>query len=382
MVDERAFDLHGADAVARDVEYIVHATQNPEVALLVTLRAVAGEVHVLPLAPVDLAVALVVAPDGAQHTGPRLRDGEIAAADFHFFTLAVEEHRFDAGEGHRGRTRLRRRHTGQRCDHDAAGLRLPPRVDDGTALAANVLLIPHPRFGIDGLTDRPEQSQLRQVVARGQLGAPLHERADRRRRRVENGDAVLRADGPEPVFAGMIGSTLVHHLRNAERERPVYDIRMARDPADIGGAPEHVRIFEIEYPLGRRVYVGEIAAGRMQNAFWVASRARRVQDVERILGIHRFGGTLLPRALHQLRPPKIAPCLERHRLAGATQHDRVLDGRRVRERIVGILFQRHDRAAAVAAAGSDQDFRAGIVDPGPQRPRGEPAGTEGVHPAA
>ena len=42
--DERALDLGGADAVAGDVEHVVDAADDPEVAVFVAARAVAGEV--------------------------------------------------------------------------------------------------------------------------------------------------------------------------------------------------------------------------------------------------------------------------------------------------------------------------------------------------
>ena len=54
-----------------------------------------------------------------------------------------------------------RRDARQRRDHDRAGFRLPPGIDDRAALAADVPVIPDPRFGIDRLADRSEQPQAR-----------------------------------------------------------------------------------------------------------------------------------------------------------------------------------------------------------------------------
>ena len=52
VIDQRALDFHRADAVAGDVQHVVHAAEQPEEAVLVALRAVAGEVDVRrPLAP-------------------------------------------------------------------------------------------------------------------------------------------------------------------------------------------------------------------------------------------------------------------------------------------------------------------------------------------
>ena len=69
VLDERRLHLHRADAVSGDVEHVVDAAEDPEVAVVVALGAVAGEVEVGPAGPlreVRLHVARVVAPDGAQ----------------------------------------------------------------------------------------------------------------------------------------------------------------------------------------------------------------------------------------------------------------------------------------------------------------------------
>ena len=67
VVHQGRFHLHRADVVAGDQHDVVHAAQQPVVAFLVAPRAVAGEVValLLELAPVDVLVALVVAPDAS-----------------------------------------------------------------------------------------------------------------------------------------------------------------------------------------------------------------------------------------------------------------------------------------------------------------------------
>ena len=44
VADERVLDLGGREAVPRDVHHVVDAAEQPQVAVLVALRAVAGEV--------------------------------------------------------------------------------------------------------------------------------------------------------------------------------------------------------------------------------------------------------------------------------------------------------------------------------------------------
>src|SRR5439155_2896326 len=77
---QRRLDLHGAEAVSRHPQHVVDATHDPEIAVLVAVRAVAGHVvAVVELLPVVGDVAGVVAPDSAQHRRPGLPDHEIAA---------------------------------------------------------------------------------------------------------------------------------------------------------------------------------------------------------------------------------------------------------------------------------------------------------------
>src|SRR6266545_425280 len=83
--------------------------------------------------------------------------------------------------------------------------------------------VPLPRFRIDRLADRAEQTK---ALARGLLHrrvARLHERADRGRRRIDDVDLVLVADLPEARHRRIIRHALEHHRDRAVRERSVYD---------------------------------------------------------------------------------------------------------------------------------------------------------------
>ena len=70
----------------------------------------------------------------------------------------------DAGQRPRGRAGHGRRGAGQGRDHDRAGLGLPPGIDDRAAPAADDLVVPHPRLGVDRLADGPQEPEARQVV--------------------------------------------------------------------------------------------------------------------------------------------------------------------------------------------------------------------------
>src|SRR5262245_13983807 len=137
MIDQRALDFHRPDAVTRHVEDVVNATQQPEVTVFVALGAVAGEIDVAPPpVPILFYVAIHVAVDAPQHSGPWLREGEEAAPHIDRCPIVATNLGRDARERAGGRSRLGSSDAGERRDHDVPGFGLPPRIDDWTPLAA------------------------------------------------------------------------------------------------------------------------------------------------------------------------------------------------------------------------------------------------------
>src|SRR5207245_2235594 len=99
VVDEGRLDLGGGHSVPGDVHDVVDAAQQPEVAVVVDLAAVAREVAALEARPVRLPVALGVAVDAAQHAGPGLGESQVAAAALHLVALLVDDLGAEAGQG-------------------------------------------------------------------------------------------------------------------------------------------------------------------------------------------------------------------------------------------------------------------------------------------
>src|SRR5438445_13502073 len=100
-----------------DLHHVVDAAHEPEIAVGVALRAVAGEVPAGVPAPVGLAVAIVVLVDPAEHRGPRPRDDEVAGLpERDALPLLVDDVGLYTGERDRRAARLRRRDAGKRRD--------------------------------------------------------------------------------------------------------------------------------------------------------------------------------------------------------------------------------------------------------------------------
>src|SRR4051812_17124454 len=78
MRHKRGFHFHGAQAMTRHIKYVIHASHNPEVSVLILARAVTREVHARNLRPVVSLVTFRISPNGSQHRRPRFLDDEIS----------------------------------------------------------------------------------------------------------------------------------------------------------------------------------------------------------------------------------------------------------------------------------------------------------------
>ena len=210
------------------------------------------------------------------------------------------------GKGTGGGAGLSGNRAWKRCDHDGAGFRLPPGVDDRAAAFADHIAIPHPGFRIDWLAYSSEQAETVEAVFLRILISPLDECADRRRRRVEDGDLVLVDDLPEAVEIGKVRRALVHERGDAVLQDSVDDVGVSCDPADVGRAPVDVVLFEIEDQLAGQIGLDGIAAGRMYQALGLAGGARGVKDVQRIFGVQLLSRAIRRCSCHQIVPPVVS----------------------------------------------------------------------------
>ena len=267
MADQRTLDFGGAEAVAGDVEHVIDAADDPEIAVLVPAGAVTGEIESGNFAPVSFLIPRAVAVNGAEHGGPGFANDEFAAhVGSDFLAVVIDDGGINAEERKRRGAGLGRRGTGERGNHDRSGFGLPPGVDDGTASGADFLVIPHPRLGVDRLADRAEEAERGEIVFIDPFVAPFDEGADGGRRGVENGHAVVLDDAPEAVRVGPVRGTFIHQAGHAIGQRTVDQVAMAGDPADVGAAPIDVVLAEIENVFRRGIGLGEVTGCGVEDA--------------------------------------------------------------------------------------------------------------------
>ena len=114
----------------------------------------------------------------------------------------------------------------------------------------------------------------------------------------------------------------------------------------------------IEHVLMRDRRINQVAAGRMQHTLRLASRARRIQDEQRIFGVH-----LLARAIgidlgFGLMQPHITPFDPANIVAGMANDEDFFECRYFRffGRLIDVCLERYDLATAHTFVGGNHNI--------------------------
>ena len=198
----------------------------------------------------------------------------------------------------------------------------------------------------------------------GQITAQFDEGADRRRRGVESRHLVILDHLPETSGVGISRDTLENHLRRTHRQRAIGHVAVAGDPAHVGGAPENVGGFVIEYPLHRQHRQEQVTATGMLHALRLAGRSGGIENKQRMFCADpfRLAGCVLPR--RQFVPPDIVPRVPCGFAGGAPVDDDTVHHRAAAHRqcLIHRRLQWHHLAAAHLRIGSNYRTCLGIGD--------------------
>ena len=163
---------------------------------------------------------------------------------------------------------------------------------------------PDHRLGVERLADAGDEAQPRQIVAPRQLGAGLHQHADRGRRRVPDADPLAPAriayqrSASKSASSTMLVTPLVKRRDDA--------VRGAGHPAGIGGAPEDVVGVEVEREPAGHV-VRDDGAVHVQRALGLAGGAAGEVQQRRLLRIGRRDGEVGAGASARSAPKSSVP---------------------------------------------------------------------------
>ena len=153
---------------------------------------------------------------------------------------------------------------------------------------------------------------------------------------------------------------------------------MPGDPADVGSAPEHVVMAQVEDVFHGHVGADEVPAGGVDNAFGLAGGAGGVEDIQHVLAVAGLRRAIAIRVLNEPVVPVVPAFLDPKREVSTLDDDDVLDARRLLDRVVRVVLQGDDLPAAVSAVGGDKDFGLGVIDAVAQGLGAEAAEDDGV----
>ena len=280
MSHQGGFYFHGAETMSADIDHIVYAAHDPEAAVFIFARAVAGKVHAGNLRPVLTNIAIGVVIDGPQHTGPGFGDNQESSGTLrHRLAFHSNDLGNDTGKRPRGGAGFRRDGARERSDHDVAGFGLPPGIDDRTAITADDFAVPHPGLGINWLADGPQETQAGEFMFLGPLVSPFYECANRSGSCVEDAYLMAVDDVPETIGFGKVWRALIHQAGSAILQRAVDDVAVPGDPADVGGTPVSVFFLEIEDPFRGDVGSDGVSASGVNYALGFSRGSRGVKNV-------------------------------------------------------------------------------------------------------
>jgi hypothetical protein len=150
-------------------------------------------------------------------------------------------------------------------------------------------------------------------------------------------------------------------------------VAVAGDPTDIGGAPIDVLVVVVEGIAEGRGGVEQVAGSGVENALRLPGRPGRVEDEERILGIHPLDVAVPSdvRSTNLLVVPEVSSGLHVDARTRPGDDDDRLDGRALVKGVVSLGFEGHDATAADSFVGRDEKLGTAILDPVAERRGGE-----------
>ncbi|MNZ57484.1 hypothetical protein D3C78_754650 [compost metagenome] len=178
---------------------------------------------------------------------------------------------------------------------------------------------------------------------------------------------------PEARGVRVVGYAFEHQRDRAIGQGAIDDVAVAGDPADIGGAPEHLAVTVVEHHLEGEGGLQQVAAGSVQHALGFAGAAGGVEDEQRVFGAHRLGSAVVAGLFRCLVVPEVTAFGPDDIAASAAHHEYAADLGATGQGLVDVLFQRDAFAAAHAFIGGDYRTAVGIEDTVAQGIGGEAA---------
>lgn len=218
------------------------------------------------------------------------------------------------------------------------GFGLPVGVDNCAATLSDLVIVPVPGFGVDGLSDGTQDAEGGEVVTFDPFVAETTEGADGGWGGVELGDLVFCDELPVTGGGRVCGNGLEEDGGGTEGEGSIDDVRVSGDPTDVSHAGKDVVRVVIKDILDRCSSAEQVTRGSMHDSLGLTSRSRSVKQKQGILRVHRLRGEVVHPLGALLSPPEIPSFLHRDLGTGTlADNDSLNRGARL-ERLINNLL--------------------------------------------
>ena len=230
-------------------------------------------------------------------------------------------------------------------------------------------IVPIPRLLVNRLPHTPQHLQRTQIILLHKIQIERHQRPNRGRRRVKMRHAILLHHFPEPPGIRIRRRPLKNNPRRPIYQRSIQNITVPGNPPSIRRTPIHIILPHLKHIAKRVTRVHHIPATRMQHPLRLARRPRRIQNKQRIFGIHLHRLVLLRRIPDQHMPPLIPPLDPRDLPVRSLTHNHTMHRRAILQRLIRNILQWHMLIPTPQAIIRNQHFRITILNPLRQRLR-------------
>lgn len=367
--DQRRLDLSGRKSVTRDVDDIIDSSLDPDVSVLVSSSTVSREVESGVGLEVGLDESGVILVDGSGDTRPGLGDDENSldvVSDELSSGGRVEDLDLNSGEGEGSGSGLGWDRSGKRSDDDGSSLGLPVGVDDGALSSSDVVVVPVPGLGVDGLSDGSDDSQTLEGVILDEVLTKSSKETNGSRSSVEMSDLVLVNGVPVSRSGRVDGSGLEDGGGDSVEKRTVDDVGVTSDPSDVGHAGELVSRVDVEDVLDRESSSEQVTSSGVDDSLGLSSASRGVKDEQGILSAHDLDGADRRDLSGLLVPPSVSTLSPVDLSSSSLENEDVLDERALLESGVDDALGSDALSSSSTLIGGDHDSTLAILGSIPQ----------------
>jgi hypothetical protein len=244
-------------------------------------------------------------------------------------------------------------------------------------LLSDLLVVPLPDIGSDGLSDGSENTEglhlLVDVVVTGTL-----QQTESGGSNVELSDLVLVDDVPVAGEVGVGGGSLENESGDSQNERSVDTVGVPGNPTDITSSSETVTGVKVEDVLSGHGGTEKVSSGGVHDSLGLSGGSGSVEKEERVLGGHELGGDVSGVLGGLLVPPDIASLDHWDLSTCAAEDNDVADVRAGLKSLVNDSLGSNNLSSTLSLIGGDDNSGVGIEDTVTERLGRETGEDDGV----